>query len=127
MARGFDLIAAQAVCELKEVYPNIKLVACIPCPSQDGKFTAEEKEKYQYVLSKCDSKILLSDHYFNGCMLMRNRFLVDNSSMLIAYLRQKRGGTFYTVKYAEEKGKKIYNKKSKLRCVVARSEATWQS
>ena len=40
-------------------------------------------------------------------MMERNRFMVDNSSILLAYLREDRGGTYNTVKYAEKKQKQI--------------------
>ena len=108
MARGFDLIAAQAVCELKSDYPHIKLIACVPCPEQSSTFSAEDKKKYEEIIKKCDEVILLYDHYFKGCMLARNRFLVDNCSLIIAYIRRNSGGTYYTVKYAAEKGIKVY-------------------
>lgn len=35
-------------------------------------------------------------------MLDRNRYMVDNSSTLIHYLRSNRGGTSYTVSYAQK-------------------------
>ena len=42
-------------------------------------------------------------------MQVRNKHLVDNSSVCIAYLTQNGGGTFFTVNYARYKGLKIYN------------------
>ena len=33
-------------------------------------------------------------------MHKRNRYLVDHSSICIAYLTENRGGTFYTANYA---------------------------
>ena len=40
-------------------------------------------------------------------MFERDRYLVDNSDLLVCFLRKNRGGTFYTVNYARKKGKKI--------------------
>ena len=38
-------------------------------------------------------------------MLLRNNFLVDNSSLLLAYYDgRKKGGTYYTVNRAKKKG-----------------------
>jgi hypothetical protein len=42
-------------------------------------------------------------------MMVRNRFMVDNSNLCIAYLRKNIGGTAYTVHYSQngEYGRKI--------------------
>lgn len=42
-------------------------------------------------------------------MAKRNRHLVDNSSVCVAYLTQSGGGTAYTVEYANKHGLKIIN------------------
>ena len=36
-----------------------------------------------------------------------NRYMVDHSDLVVAYLRYAGGGTYYTVKYAVERGKEI--------------------
>ena len=108
MARGFDLIAGQTVLRLKKEYPHIKLIACIPCLYQDKYFNEQDKKLYLETLSLCDDKVYVSKNYFKGCMLVRNRYMVDNSSRLIAFERQTDGGTVYTVKYALSKNKKVY-------------------
>ena len=42
-------------------------------------------------------------------MHKRNRHLVDNSSLCIAYLTKESGGTAYTVNYARQSGLTIIN------------------
>ena len=42
-------------------------------------------------------------------MAKRNRHLVDNSSVCVAYLTRSGGGTAYTVEYAKKHGLKIIN------------------
>lgn len=107
MAMGFDLIAAEAVLTIKRETSEIKLIACVPCPDQKNSFTKSEKAKYERIIAQCDEVRLICDHYYDGCMLARNRYMVDNSSTVIAYKRSNIGGTVYTLKYANEKGKKI--------------------
>ncbi|MDE7301213.1 MAG: DUF1273 domain-containing protein [Clostridia bacterium] len=107
MAMGFDLIAAEAVLKIKRETPHIKLIACVPCPDQKNSFKWEEKAKYDRIIAQCDEVKILSDHYYDGCMLARNRYMVDNSYAVIAYKRSNLGGTVYTLKYANERGKKI--------------------
>ncbi|MGN0824127.1 MAG: SLOG family protein [Candidatus Coproplasma sp.] len=108
MARGFDLISAQCVLNLKKDYPLIKLIACVPCPNQEKYYNEEDRETYYKVLERCDEVKLLSDKYHKGCMLIRNRYMVDNSSYLIAYERGDDGGTEYTLKYAKDKEIQIF-------------------
>ncbi len=56
-----------------------------------------------------DKVVYMSEHYTRDCMFRRNRHLVDNSSVCICYLTGKRGGTAYTVKYAEQEGIMVKN------------------
>ena len=105
MAIGFDTLAFERLLLKKE--KNIKIIACIPCREQDKFFNKKEKEKYKYLLEKADEKIFFSEEYDDGCMFVRNRFMVDNSSTLIAYFYKKIGGTYYTINYAEKKRKNI--------------------
>ena len=42
-------------------------------------------------------------------MHKRNRHLVDNSSACIAYLTESKGGTAYTVDYADKHDLTIFN------------------
>lgn len=106
MARGFDLAAAQTVIQLKRRY-KIKLIACVPFYGQKETLNAFDRKIYEEVLEHCNEIIVLSQDYYPGCMYKRNRYMVNNCDMVIAYYRGKRGGTQYTVKYAEEQQKKI--------------------
>lgn len=108
MAMGFDLIAAEVVIFLKKKNPHIKLIGCVPCPDQERSYPKAEKEKYKRVLESCDEVKLLSPHYHGGCMFVRDRYMVDNSAYVIAYARTNSGGTYYTLKYAQEKQRKIF-------------------
>ncbi len=108
-AIGFDTIAAETVLRLKKDHSQIRLVMVLPCPpeQQSLKWNDEQKRRYYNILDRADKVRVLSPKYTNGCMLARNRHLVDNSGFLICYLREEHGGTFYTVKYAEKRGLKI--------------------
>ena len=109
MAVGFDLIAAAQVLECKKDYPFIKLVACVPCPGQDKYYSLEQKKRYACILKQCDEVITVSDKYYDGCMLARDRYMVDCCDKVIAYLDgRNEGGTAYTVRYARAQGKQIY-------------------
>ena len=55
-------------------------------------------------MERCDGETMLQHHYDKGCMLRRNRYLVDHSSMLIAVYDGMLGGTMYTLSYAMKRG-----------------------
>ncbi|MBD5632525.1 MAG: DUF1273 domain-containing protein [Clostridia bacterium] len=101
MAQGFDLAAAESVLKYKDEY-GAKLIACIPCANQTETFPEKSRQRYEKILERCDTQIILAPSYFSGCMYRRNRFLVDNCDVLVSYLRSHRGGTFYTVNYAKK-------------------------
>lgn len=102
-AIGFDTIAAEAVLKLKEKKEGVTLHIAIPCPEQPNLWREKEQKKYFEILEKADSSEIVSDHYFDGCMQLRNRYMVDRSSALIAFFRGSSGGTGSTCKYASKK------------------------
>ena len=108
-ALGFDMLAEEAVLELKKEYPHIRLVLVLPCPpeQQTLKWNAVQRQRYYEILERADKVKILSPQYTSDCMLARNRHLVDGSAYLICYLHEQRGGTAYTVDYAERQGLQI--------------------
>ncbi len=103
MAVGYDTLCFKLLHIIREV-KDIKIIACIPCKCQDAKFSLEQKKEYGQLLELADEKIYISDEYTPYCMMQRNKFMVDNSSYLLAYLRRNSGGTFNTVSYAKKQG-----------------------
>ena len=108
-ALGFDTLAAQTILDLKEEYPQIKLILVLPCKEQTAKWKQRDIDMYEYIKSRCDKYVYTSEHYYDGCMQKRNRHLVDNSSFCICYLTHKRGGTYFTYNYAKDNNLTIIN------------------
>ena len=111
-ARGFDNLAASVVFGLKEKYPDISLVIVLPFPNHykhEKNWSATEIKEYKAVLKMADERITLLNEYQNGSYFKRNRYLVDNSSLCIAYYRRSGSGTAYTVNYAERSKIKVIN------------------
>ena len=109
MAIGFDTLCFKILQRIKNARTekDIKLIACVPCKEQDAKFTEKQKEEYSLMLANADHIEYVSLSYNKWCMQKRNRFLVDNSSVIVSYLRKNTGGTFYTINYAKTAGIKI--------------------
>lgn len=103
MAVGFDLLAAETILFLQDKYKDISLTAVIPFRGQPSRFINEDKERYEDVLRNASHIFVLSEKYYDGCMLRRNDFMIENSSKLIAYYNGKYGGgTFYTCRKAKK-------------------------
>ncbi len=106
MAIGFDTLCFNVLLSLKEEY-KLKIIACVPCLNQDKFFNKKQKTEYENIIRNSDDVRILSEEYSTNCMQNRNKFMVDNSNVLIAYLYKSVGGTYYTVKYAMEEGKEV--------------------
>lgn len=108
-ALGFDAMAAETVLRLKERYPHIRLILVLPCPEQADRWTREEIKTYERHKQQADRVAYTADHYFYGCMLLRNRLMVDRSSWCVSYQYKACGGTAYTVDYAQKNHLALFN------------------
>lgn len=105
MAIGFDLKVFE-ILQTKKKF-NIDVIACVPCKDQDKFFNKNQKEQYKNAIDNADKVIYLSEEYYDGCMQKRNMYMVDNSSILVAYMYANIGGTRHCVNYAKKKDKNI--------------------
>lgn len=106
VARGIDLWAAEIVLEFKESNPVIELICVKPIISQGESFPDADKQLYNKIIRSADSVICTSDTYKRSCYMIRNRYMVDNSDKLIAFVKSYRSGTGQTINYAKKTGKK---------------------
>ena len=108
MAEGTDTWAALAVRALKKETPALKLRCILPCEGQADKWPASARELYFSILARADEVVYVARKYSSGCMLKRNRYLVDHAHCLLAvYNGEYRGGTAMTVRYAQKTGKRV--------------------
>ncbi len=108
-ALGFDTLAAQTILNLRNQYPQIKLILVLPCKNQTLNWKENDIIEYKRIKNACDKYVYVSESYSKECMYKRNRHLVDNSKYCICYLKFNTGGTSYTVKYAAQKQLSIIN------------------
>ncbi len=109
MAMGFDIIAAEAVLYFRGKIPNINLICVIPFEEQEKSYSANWKNRYNFILEACDEVILLSKEYHSGCYQNRNKFMVDNSDYVVTWYDGQPGGTRNTLTYAKKKLRTIVN------------------
>ena len=105
MAQGADLYFCQAVLHLKAQHPGVTLEAAIPYEGQADHWPPADRLRRQRLLNQCDLETVVQHHYTKGCMLRRNRYMVDRASLLIAvYDGTPKGGTMNTLAYALRQG-----------------------
>ena len=108
-AIGFDTVVALKVLDKREKYPQIKLCLYLPCRGQEKAWSDNLKRAYAYILERADSHKYCAERYFNGCMHKRNREMLEGASLCVAYCGSDKGGSAYTVAYAEKKGIEVIN------------------
>lgn len=107
MALGCDLYFCEAAIDLRDRRPGVTVEAAIPCESQADRWGGEEKERYERLVGLCDFETMVQHHYDRGCMLRRNRYMVDHAALLISVLDGSKGGSMYTSAYALKKGVEV--------------------
>ncbi len=109
MAIGFDLAAAEVALSLRNELPEIEVVAVVPFEGMHKRFPAKQRSLFKRVMSEANKAITLTTHYAPNVYALRNNYLVDNSSAVIAYFTGEKGGTAYTVRRAVKSLANIVN------------------
>lgn len=111
MALGFDMAAAESVLRIRALRPDarIRLVAAVPFPEQADRFPEPERERYRRILAAADAIATVAPAYIPQCYAMRNAFLVDNASVIVAWYDGSKGGTHSTLQRARRLRREIIN------------------
>lgn len=108
-AIGFDIICAEQVLHLKSVGFDITLEIAVPCENQTKNWPQTWLIRYEQILKSADKVNLCSKEYHKEAMMLRNKYMVSNSCLVISYFLGEPSGTKNTLDYAREKGKEIWN------------------
>ena len=100
MADGVDLWAADEIIALREegTMSEAEIVAVVPFVGHHR--TTHHPELYQKVINAATTTIYVCGEYHHNCYALRNDYLVDHASALIAYWEGTPGGTQYTLRRA---------------------------
>lgn len=110
LAMGFDLWAADAVLKMREADSRLSLVGISPHAGQSRGWPPYWQLFFDRVAHGLDEHIVLFPRHQKGCELLRNRFMVEMSSVVIAcFDGAARGGTSHTVHLAEKYGLEVIN------------------
>ena len=95
---------------MREKNPALKLHCILPHEGQADKWSDSARERYHMIVARADFVDYVSRKYYDGCMLARNRRLVDQAGILLAaaglllavFNGVRRSGTGATVNYARK-------------------------
>ena len=110
MAMGADMICAEIVLMLRNIYPYIKLECAVPNYAFTESWAAEDIRRYSSILTRADSIKFVSESriYSKRDLMLRNIYMVDSSELVIAvYTDGETGGTKNTIDYAVHKNKEV--------------------
>lgn len=102
-AEGFDTLAASRIISFRENHPDVYLQLALP-------YTRTGSAAYRRTLDSADEVTYISKQYRKDSALERDRYMVDRADACVAfYLEGHSGGTYYTVRYANERGVPVVN------------------
>lgn len=108
MANGCDMYFGEAVLELKAKHADVRLEAAIPCDAQAASWPEDLKARYERLKNLSDTVTYVQHGYTRGCMMRRNKYMVDKSDVLLACYNGQPGGTMNTILMAQRAGLKTY-------------------
>ena len=114
-AVGFDMMAAEYLLDLKAHKEHqLKIISVLPYPAwrETEDWTDELRRREENILRACDKVVYVRPEFETGVFLLRDRKLVDGSAYCVSYCNRPRTGTAYTVKYALDRGVKVFNASS---------------
>lgn len=105
MALGWDTALALAAIEL-----GIPLTAAMPFEGQERKWRPEQQEQFQAILALAASVVIVSPGgYAVWKMQMRNEWMVDRATGVLALWNGGSGGTGNCIEYARTRQVEIVN------------------
>lgn len=108
MAEGADLWFASAVLEARRADPHLKLHCILPCLDQAAAYRDDARALYDFILSEADSVIYVNRAEVKNCYLLRNRWMIDHSRLLLAVCHDApRSGAASSVRYARKLGREV--------------------
>ena len=103
-AEGADLLFAEAAVLWTGSRPEYSLVAALP---YRGRLECCDPA-FRRLLRRCDEVHVLSERCSRECFLARDRWMVNESGLVIGVWDGRRsGGTAYTLRYAKSLGRQV--------------------
>ncbi len=104
MARGVDLWAAECVLEMRRENPSVCLICALPFAGFGDHWGQVWRTLYQEMLSQADGVEIICHQAVKSSFQKRNRWMIDQASLVLAVYNGSPGGTRNSVNYAEKQG-----------------------
>ena len=103
---SFDTFACKCGKKYRETNPNTKLIFVTPyiTESYQKNHLNDEKDRYDTILYPPLERV--PPRYAISC---RNRWMVEQAELVVAYVKHEWGGAYQTYTYARKKKKEIFN------------------
>ena len=109
MAPGVDIWATEEILALKEERPELRLVCAIPYDGFSQNWDEKWREKYESILAAADEICYICSQKTCSAPIIRDKWMIDHSSLVIAFYNGEKGGTRTTVEYAEKQKIRVLN------------------
>lgn len=93
MARGVDIWAAEIVLQIRSEGEDIKLICASPYRGFEKNWSIDWQRRYNNVIEAADLVRFICPNYSKSCFQIRNEWMVDHSSRVIAVFNGQLGGT----------------------------------
>lgn len=100
MARGVDIWAAQIVLRLRDEGNDVRLICACPYAGFEKAWSWEWQIQYKDILETADFVKYICHNYSRSCFQIRNEWMVDHASRVIAVFNGEKSGTQNTIDYA---------------------------
>lgn len=109
MARGVDIWAAEIVLKYRDAGAPIKMICASPFEGFETSWKAEWQNRYKAIMKKADLRRFICEKYSKACFQIRNEWMVNHSSRVIAVYNGEAGGTRNTIVYANKNKVEVLN------------------
>jgi len=104
MARGVDIWAAQIVLRLRNSGYDIKLICACPYDGFEFGWSKDWQKQYKEILAAADFVKYVCEGYSRSCFQIRNEWMVNHATRVIAVFNGEKSGTKNTIDYAAKVG-----------------------
>lgn len=104
----FDGLCSGAVRKARRLHPEKRISLELVLPYLTQELNAN-KDYYEQFYDNVVVPIELAGVHYKSAITKRNRWMVEQSSIIIAFVYRDFGGAFTTLKYAKKKGLQVIN------------------
>ena len=105
---AFDTLCAEYIRKMKSIHPEKRIESLLVIPYMQQRLNTERAylhSLYDGILMPAD----LENCHYKAAIALRNRWMVDHSQYMIAYIHRSFGGASTAFRYAETRNLTIFN------------------